>query len=231
MMCLWIAYEVFVFFFYTNLPQLKIELALEKQRESGSGSPRVSDPHIGGATGDDAIITTSHPALETQARANLENDVTGITSTDDLMETAENFMQSTERQTSKTSTNTASSDVLRTNSFPRRQSELSGDSEDSGGILFNAAPSMSGTTQSPEPCRSQSIPSYGHTNNVSPSIPCGLYTEVNTGDGEVDCVNASQQAAWTWRYYYNGQYFGYWFGGVWQFEPRFDLAELDTCFF
>ena len=69
MMCLWIAYEVFVFFFYTNLPQLKIELEVEKQWESASDSPRESDPCIG-ATGDDTIITTSHPALETQARAN-----------------------------------------------------------------------------------------------------------------------------------------------------------------
>ena len=212
-MCLWIAYEIFVFFFYTNLPQLKIELELEKQRESASDSPCVSEPCIGGAT-DDAVLATSRPALETQARANLENDVTGISSTDDLLESAEKFMGATDRQTSKTSTATASSDGLQANSFPRRQSELSGDSEDSGGILFNVTPSMSGTGQSPEPYRSQSIPSYGRANNVSPSIPCGLYTEVNTGESEVDCVNAPQHAAWTWRYYYNGQCCSYWFGGA-----------------
>ena len=229
MACLWMAYEVYIIFFYTNLPQLKIELEVEKQHvevSSNDSSFRPDTPSSEGATvapqsgditvnvipDDRPVVSSDHEAL---VRTFAENDVSGFTSSDDLIESAEKFIQVTERQISKSSVNTASPK----NSSPQASN---GDSEDSGGILFNVAPSMSGVDQSPEPCHSQCIPSYGSVNNVAPPTDCRCrciniptsvdrshcrrtYGEAGPNDSDVQCLNTTHHREWTWTYYYNGQ--------------------------
>ena len=233
MACVWIAYQFYVVFCYTNLPQLKIELEVEKQQieQNSNDSPFASEiySHLHeGATvatqsddvavhvtlGDDPIMT---PESDGPVRTVIENDMSGFTSSDDLIESAEKFIQVTERQISKTSVNTSSSKT----SFPR-PSDGDADSEDSGGILFNVTPSMSGVEQSPQPCHPQCIPSYGSVNNVAPSTECRcrtanipssaehtagsrVYEEVTGCDSEVQCLDTTHQAGWSWSYYYNGK--------------------------
>ena len=233
MACVWTAYQFYVIFFYTNLPQLKIELEVEKQQieQNSNDSPFSSETHSHlhegasvAAPSDDVMVHVSlsddpimSPENEVRVRTVVENDMSGFTSSDDLIESAEKFIQVTERQISKTSVNTSSSKT----SFPR-PSDGDADSEDSGGILFNVTPTMSGVEQSPQQCPPQCIPSYGSVNNVAPPMECRcrtanipspaehtgcsrVYEEVTGGDSEVQCMDTTHQAGWSWSYYYNGQ--------------------------